>query len=255
MFRRGLLLLALLGLLSVSAAPGQPKKPEPKPQPRITMLAPLGVMPGSTTKLTIRGLRLDAAKEVRFQEPGVVVKVLGKGKTGVPAMQDVNKVGDTQVEVEVKVPADFKAAFATSVVVTPDGESPPHRLLVDATPTAAEKEPNNSFRQAQPVQVPQVVEGRVSQERDVDVFRLEGKAGQQLVLEVLAARHGSALDSLLTLYDAEGQTVAVSDDIEGSSDSRIEVTLPRTGVYYLSLIDANDQGGPGHVYRLSIRAK
>ena len=103
--------------------------------------------------------------------------------------------------------------------------------------------------------VPQVVEGRISQAQDVDVFRFEGKQGQQLILEVFAARHGSALDSLLTLHDADGRTLAVSDDIEGSSDSRIEVTLPKTGVWYVSVIDAHDQGGPTHVYRLSVRQK
>jgi len=255
MFRRCLLLLVPVALSSLSGVTGQQKKPDPNAQPKITMLAPLGVMPGSTTRLTIRGLRLDTAKEVRFQEPGIAVKLLSKGKTAVPNMQDANKLGDTQIEAEVKVPADFKAAFATCVVVTPNGDSPPQRLLVDATPTVGEKEPNNSFRQAQPVQIPQIVEGRISQDRDVDVFRIEGKEGQKLVLEVFAARHGSVLDSILTLYNAEGQTLAVSDDIEGSSDSRIEVTLPKAGVYYLSLIDAHDQGGPGHVYRLSIRAK
>ena len=55
------------------------------------------------------------------------------------------------------------------------------------------------------------------------------RAGQRLVCEVLAARHGSALDSLLTLYDADGRQVATNDDTAGSTDSRLEVTLPRDG--------------------------
>jgi hypothetical protein len=32
-----------------------------------------------------------------------------------------------------------------------------------------------------------------------------------------------------------------------------KVTLPKTGTYYLSLLDAHDQGGPEHVYRLVVR--
>ena len=203
----------------------------------------------------MRGLRLDTVSEVRCREPGVRTKVLSKGKVGVPNQMDPNKLGDTQVEVEIKVPADFKGDAAHCVAVTPQGESPPHRLLVDRAPVLAEKEPNNSFRQAQSIAVPQVVEGRISQAQDVDVFRFEGKQGQQLILEVFAARHGSALDSVLTLYDADGRTLTVSDDIEGTSDSRIEVTLPKTGVWYVSVIDAHDQGGPTHVYRLSVRPK
>ena len=38
-------------------------------------------------------------------------------------------------------------------------------------------------------------------------------------------------------------------------DSRLEVTLPRDGPYYVSVIDAHDQGGPAHVYRLIVRSR
>ena len=56
-------------------------------------------------------------------------------------------------------------------MVTPAGESPPYHLLVnDGTPLAAEREPNNGFEQAQPIQVPQVLDGAISQPQDVDVF-------------------------------------------------------------------------------------
>jgi Bacterial pre-peptidase C-terminal domain len=248
--------LFLLCLTLALAAPvlGQPK-PDPKKTPRIIVMTPLGVPVGSTTKLNVRGLRLDTASEVRCKEAGVVIKILSKSKVGVPNQMDPNKLGDTQIEVELKIPADFKGDAANCVAITPEGESPPHRLLVDAAPVLAEKEPNNSFRQAQPLAIPQTVEGRISQPMDVDVFRIDGKQGQQVILEVHAARLGSALDSVLTLYDADGQTIAVSDDIEGSTDSRIEATLPKTGVFYVSVIDAHDQGGPTHAYRLSVRLK
>ena len=68
-------------------------------------------------------------------------------------------------------------------------------------------------------------------------------------------RHGTALDSILTLYDAAGRELASNDDIEASVDSRLEVTLPRDGPYYVSVIDAHDQGGPAHVYRLVVRLR
>ena len=47
--------------------------------------------------------------------------------------------------------------------------------------------------------------------------------------------------------------LATSDDAGGSVDSRLEYTPRRDGVYYLSLIDAYDQGGPAHAYRLRAR--
>src|SRR5207248_10303875 len=108
---------------------------------------------------------------------------------------------------------------------------------------------------AQPVTPGQEVQGAIGQKQDVDVYRFEGKAGQQLVAGVLAARYGSALDSFLTLHDGEGRTLASNDDSDGSPDSRVERRLPRDGTYYLSVIDANDQGGPAHVYRLALRLR
>ena len=254
--RRAAFLVAIVLSLPLALAPAQQKPPEKKDQPRTLVCAPLGVVPGAETKLVIRGQRLDTATELRFGDVQATVKITGKGKAAVPNMQDAAKVGDTQLEAAVTLPADFADKEAKFTVVTPAGESAPHTLLVDKTPTVAEKEPNNGFRQAQAVAVPQVIDGAIGQAQDVDVYRFDGKAGQQLVVEVLAARYGSALDSILTLYDADGHTVASNDDLDGTTtDSRLEVTLAKAGVYYVSLIDAHDTGGPAHVYRLSIRAK
>jgi hypothetical protein len=168
--------------------------------------------------------------------------------------QEPAKVGDTQVEVEVSLPLGTAARPVAFVVVTPAGESPPHQLLVeDKDAVIAEKEPNNGFRQAQEIRVPQVIDGAVDQAQDVDVFRFRGQAGERLVFEVLAARYGSALDSILTMSDSEGRTLATNDDADASGDSRLEVTLPAAGTYYLSVMDAHDDGGPAHVYRLFAR--
>jgi hypothetical protein len=156
----------------------------------------------------------------------------------------------------VVVPAGVSGDTLPFLLVTQGGETAEHSLLLETSlPVIAEKEPNNGFRQAQPIQFPQVVEGAIAQPQDVDVFRFEGKAGQQIICEVLAARFGSALDSVLTLYDGQARQLASNDDAEGSSDSRLEVTLPRDGTYYLTLLDAHDTGGVTHVYRLVTRLK
>ena len=252
--RRVALLIAAV-FLTAAFVPAQPKPSDKKDAPRPLMCIPLGIVPGVETKIIIRGQRLDNASEIRFGKVKATVKIVKKGKANVPNKQDVAKVGDTEIEATVTLPADFAEKGAAFTVVTPTGKSAPHTLLVDKTPTIAEKEPNNGFRQAQPVQVPQVIDGAIGQNQDVDVFRFDGQAGQQMVIEVFAARYGSALDSFLTLYNAEGQIIASNDDMEGTTDSRIEATLPKAGVYYVSVIDAHDSGGPAHVYRLAIRAK
>ena len=44
-----------------------------------------------------------------------------------------------------------------------------------------------------------------------------------------------------------------NDDITDSTDSRLEYTVTKDGIYYLVVTDAHDQGGPAHVYRLSMK--
>jgi hypothetical protein len=58
---------------------------------------------------------------------------------------------------------------------------------------------------------------------------------------------------MLTLYDANGQTVATGEEPAGSKDQSLPVTLPKDGVYFLSAIEGFDQGGPMFVYRLAVR--
>src|SRR5262245_54005216 len=78
----------ILGTLSLLAAPWAPaqdkKKPDPKNTPKVTVVLPLAAAPGQTTKLTVRGLFLDDAKEVRFADAKITAKILSKGKANVP---------------------------------------------------------------------------------------------------------------------------------------------------------------------------
>jgi hypothetical protein len=236
-----------LGVLAASA--------QMKEGPRVLVPMPLGIPVGTPTRLTLRGLRLDTATEVRCQAPKATAKLLGKGKASVPKAEDTPRLGDTQVEMELTLPPDYPGHSVTVSVVTAAGESPAQPLLVEREPILTEKEPNNGFREAQALTLPVELQGAIGQPQDVDVFRFEGKAGQRLVLEVFAARFGSPLDPLLTLYDAAGQILARNDDVDGSADARIEITLPGDGVYFLEVADANDQGGPQYLYRLSVRAR
>lgn len=248
----GLLLLSLL-LLSASA---QDKKGAKKETPKVVVIAPLGISPGAKTKVTIRGLKFDDAVEVRIAAAGATASVLKSAKVPVPTNADPNRLGDSLVEAEINLPQDLPPGEVLLQVITPTAEAPPHRLLVNGTPAPiAEKEPNNGFRQAQPIQVPQIIDGSIGQPQDVDVFKIEGQAGQKLVFEVLAARLGSPVDATLTLHDASGQIIASNDDTADSVDPRLEVTLPRAGAYFLSLVDAHDQGGPQYVYRLIVSQK
>ena len=225
----------------------QPKKPDPRNAPQVLVALPLGIAPGASGKITLRGLRLDNASEVRLPGGKGTLKLVRKGKVAVPNMQKPEKVGDSEVQIDLTLPADTPEGPLAVEVVSPGGTAT-HSLLITRN-VLAEKEPNDGYRQAQALTLPAIVEGVLAAPQDVDVFRFDGKAGQKIVAEVLAARHGSPLDAILTLVDSKGAILATKDAPLGA-DPKIEFTLPRDGVYYISLIDAHDQGGPSHVYRL-----
>jgi hypothetical protein len=135
-------------------------------------------------------------------------------------------------------------------------------FALDNLPECLEQEPNDSTNTAQHVSLPIIINGRIEHPGDVDVFRFEGHAGQQVVAEVVARRLDSPLDSVLSLTDAAGKQLAFNDDFEdkGSglethhADSYLTLKLPADGVYYLQIRDTQHQGGPEYGYRLRISA-
>ncbi len=238
-------------LLLAAFAIAQPKKPAPKDAPRVLMALPFGVVPGKAARVELRGLKLENAREVRLASGKGTIKLLKKEKVAVPNMQEASKVGDSRVEVELTIPADAPGEAAEVVVVTPAGEST-HKVLLDRTPPGAETEPNDGFKQAQPIKIGDTVQGRIERDKDVDVYRFDVKAGQTVTVEVFADRLGGALDSFLTVHDEAGNVVGSCDDIPGSTDSRVEFKAAKAGVFFATVIDAHDQGGPTHLYRLKV---
>ena len=120
-------------------------------------------------------------------------------------------------------------------------------------PECLEQEPNNSIATAQPVTLPIIVNGRIDQPGDWDVFRFEGRAGDTVVAEVYARRLDSPLDSVLKLTDAAGKQLAFNDDHEDKgagldthyADSYLTATLPADGAYYIHIGRRAAPGRPG----------
>lgn len=221
----------------------QDKKPD-GPKPLYTV--PLAAAPGAKTKLVLRGLKLDTVTEVKAAVP---VKLLSKKKAPGPTNFPVERAGDSECEIEVELPRDFAAAALDLTTAGPGG-SGTYKLTIGTS--LAEKEPNDGFAAAQGLTLPATVIGTIGRDRDVDVFRFAGKAGEVVRIEVTAARLGSPTDALLTLYDADRRVLAINDDANGSVDPVLSVTLPKDGVYFVSLIDAHDVGGAMFPYRLTV---
>lgn len=132
-------------------------------------------------------------------------------------------------------------------------------LQIDRLREVLDQEPNNSTDTAQPVSARMIINGRIDRPGDEDVFVIQGRG--RIVAEVHARRHGSPLDSMLTLTDANGKEIAFNDDHEDKTqgllthhaDSHLVASVPASGCF-LRLSDAQGNGGEDFVYRLYLRA-
>ena len=220
--------------------------------PRITAIAPLGVIPGQEVTLKIRGVKLSGATEVRLAG-GLKAEIKEKKSADIPNGLDAKDVGDTQLEAKLTLPAGLPAGPLSISIATPEGTTAPRELRVlDATNCVDEKEPNGGLREAQPIEIDKTVRGTIQEDKDVDVFQFTGKSGQRIAAEIFAARGTSLLDSVLTLTDARGHILAANDD-SGSHDSALTCQLPADGSYCLTVQDAHDRGGPWHGYELTVK--
>ena len=248
--------LILVLLLTPTATAEEKKKEEKKETPRVTVVTPFSLVKGKTETVRIRGISLTDTTSIRLD--GGAVPIAGtlksQGKAEAIKGTDAVKTGDTQVEATFTLPADISTAALSLIVVTKTGETKPFALLLlETTSVVEEKEPNGGFREAQEIQLGQMVRGVIADASDVDVFKLHLKAGEQIVAEVDAARHGSPLDSLLVLYDEKGHELASNDDSEAGTDSILKFKIATEGVYLICLSDANGSGSAAHAYVLTVR--
>jgi len=122
----------------------------------------------------------------------------------------------------------------------------PVPFAVDDLPEISANGNNHSGETAQSVTLPVVINGRVSQPNEAEIFKFSGKAGQSIVAEVSARRLDSPLDSFLRLTDSTGNQIAFNDDFEDKATG-LETHHADS---YLTATQA--QGGPEFAYRLRL---
>lgn len=250
-------LFLLAGILPALTLFAEDKKSDPPspPKPELLLALPLGVSAGATSHLVLRGKNLDQCTQVRCAIPDAKIKLLKAGKADVPDKVDGKKVGDQQVEIELALPPETPAGELELTAQTPAGEASLKILVVAHSSLIQEKEPNNGFREPQPLTNGHSVLGSIQSAKDVDVYRLDVAAGSPIECELVADQRGSPLDGLLTLYDGRGTIVAQSDDQSLTADPRIEFTPSTAGPYFIAVMDAHDSGSLLHAYRLTVRSK
>jgi hypothetical protein len=134
-----------------------------------------------------------------------------------------------------------------------EGESDPATARILADPT----EPNDDPTTATQIAYGQSLQGIIAVSGDVDFYKFDGQEGDLVTVEV-RAEVGSPLNSVLTLYDSDGQTVlAFNDDFADwwwvTYDSKlVRFPLPHDGTFYLKVEDYSGSGSENHFYTLTL---
>ena len=155
--------------------------------------------------------------------------------------------------VEISLPADGPSRFVTSLG-PPENTSNQFAFDLDELPEVLEQEPNDAIAQVQPVDVPCVLNGRIGKPGDVDCWAVRATKDQTVEFDLLAARLGSPLDSVLVLVDATGKELARADDIgPNQSDSFLRHTFKEAGTYFVRIEERlASRGGNAFAYRMKV---
>jgi hypothetical protein len=129
----------------------------------------------------------------------------------------------------------------------------PLRLPVADLPQRVEEEPNDSADQAQHVEAPVAIGGRIGRPGDVDRFAFVAKKGEEFAFALTSSSLGFPLDAMLRVEDSTGKALARDDDTNGAQDPKIGWTAPADGTYLVAVADQSHRGGDDYVYRLEIR--
>jgi hypothetical protein len=233
--------------------------------PTLTSVNPVGIARGTTVEMTVEGLNLAKATAIYFSEPGITGKILRLkelpdladirlGSNGTPSTVDVGPLPPrNQVTVEVDVSPDAEIGPVRFRLLTPLGTSPEGRFVVEPYyGESNDKEPNDTLENAVEVFLPAILTGAISKPGDVDTFKINANAGQQLVFLNGAALIGSALQPVVSILAADESVIKEFGSGGGMDSVRFAHRFEKAGVYYIRITDYQHEGKNSYFYRFIV---
>ena len=220
------------------------------PNPYLNSVYPSGAQQGQTV-------------EVGFDSGGGLGGATGIHIEGPPGItvSEVKSNGDYKATAKLTVAADAPPGRRMVRVVGGHCALTNARSFLVGRLPEVQEPIGGDFAAMQEVTTPVVVNGRLDPEADVDRFRFVGRAGQSIVVAVLAHRidvlkpHPQKdmgyLDVSLELLDAGSNIIATAADTLGL-DPVVHCTLPADGNYTVVVKGLGYQGFPGAVYRMTV---
>ena len=261
---RKILTAAILTGLALAQSPDSPTGPRMTP-PTLASVKPLGAARGMTVEMTVEGLNLAGATQVYFSEPGIKAKIVRVkelpdlsdvrlGANGTQSSVDVGPLPPrNQVTVELDISPEAPVGPVRFRVLTPLGTSPEGSFLVEPYfGESPDREPNDTLETAFETYLPTVLVGAISRAGDLDHFKINVKAGDDLVFENQAMRIGSTLQPIVRILAADQSIVREFGYDGGSTVSRFSHKFDKGGTYYIRISDYESSGKASNFYRILV---
>jgi len=109
----------------------------------------------------------------------------------------------------VKLPASLGGDITVPIDAGAIRTRRPLKVMVTSgMPDGRETEPNDQPDKAAAMAIPSVMNGRIDRPGDADLFRFTAKKGQRLILETMASRLGSPIDTKIEVLHGDGPRLA-----------------------------------------------
>ena len=229
--------------------------------PTISSIAPRGVARGTTVELNVEGFNLAKTSAVYFSEPGIQAQILRikelpdlpdvrLGSNGTQSTIDLGPLPPRyQVTIELDIDAAVPAGPVDFRLKTPLGTTPVGRFVVEPFyGEAPDREPNDTPEEAFETFLPAILAGAISKPGDVDYFKIQATAGEEIVFYDSAPLLNSALRPVIAIFDADQKPVREFTEERGRPS--FSQKFEKAGTYYIGISDYEDGGSGNHTYRI-----
>ena len=242
----------------------------------IHSLFPLGGNPGASFPVQVRGRGLEDAYAVWVQTDAVVARIKQVSSIDLNPRQsydgqkDKKKKEGQLVQLQVEIQKAAQPGIYSLRMVSSRGVSNAYPFVVTSDPATMEVEnPQLGPSGTQRVTLPAVVNGKIDEPGDVDLYAFEASEGQEMHFEVYcrpdvaAPLGGGGFDPQLTLYKSSGSwfdparliEIAFNDEPHSENIStfpRFSQHLSEAGLFVVAVTAFLGKGTPDYAYQLRI---
>jgi len=249
-----------VALVAMLLAIATPALAQTRP-PVLLDIEPYGLQRGTTATFTVNGANLMGADRVLFDDVGLSATIGAISDEGADIRKKVpgetgaviqDKAEKNRLQITVTAAASVPTGRHGFRLHTPLGTTSFMSFWVGEEAEVSERPPNDAADKAMPLTAPVTVNGSLPKEGDVDYYRVDARAGRDLVVRVLATPLGSMTDPTVSLLSPDGRELASNDDFNGMRDSLVVFRPEADGPVIVRVADANAGGGWRHIYRVTI---